>query len=139
MQRVVLDPSVLVSAVLSSSGAPAEVLDRWRDGEFDVIVSPQLLRELEDVLLRPKFATFVDEQDARAYVDALAGEGIVVADPEDPEPLTRDPGDDYLVALAIAAAAEAIVSVDADLLELEHPPLPMLSPRQLVDLLGAAA
>ena len=139
MQRVVLDPSVLVSAVLSSSGAPAEILDRWRGGEFDLIVSPLLLNELEDVLLRPKFAAIVEEDDVRAYVDALAGEGLLVRDPPEPEQRTRDPDDDYIVALAIEAAAEAIVSGDADLLELENPPLPVLTPRQFVELLDSSA
>lgn len=139
MQRVVLDPSVLVSAVLSRSGAPAEILDRWREGRFDLVVSPQLLDELEGVLLRPKFAGIVDEDDARAYVDALAGEGVLVRDPPNPAPVTRDTADDYVVALAVEAGAEAIVSGDADLLELENPPIPMLTPRQFLEQLDESA
>jgi predicted nucleic acid-binding protein len=48
--RVVLDCNVFVSALLSPSGSPAQVLDRWADGDFDVIVSPLLFAELERVL-----------------------------------------------------------------------------------------
>jgi putative PIN family toxin of toxin-antitoxin system len=133
VRRVVLDPGVLVSAVLSRSGPPAKILDRWRDAEFDLVVSPKLLDELEGVLLRPKFSGIVAESDARAYVDALAGEGVLVLDAEHVQPLTRDPGDDDIVALAVAAESDAIVSGDADLVELEDPPVPLLTPHQFVE------
>jgi predicted nucleic acid-binding protein len=46
---------------------------------------------------------------------------VVLADPEDVEPLPRDPEDDYLVALARTAKAKAIVTGDKDLLD--HPQL----------------
>ncbi|MDQ6805947.1 MAG: hypothetical protein M3065_13490 [Actinomycetota bacterium] len=42
---------------------------------------------------------------------------LVVADPVDPPPLLRDPGDDYLVMLARDTNAEAIVTGDKDLLD----------------------
>ncbi len=133
MLRVVLDPGVLVFAVLTDSGPPAEILDRWREGEFDLVVSPKLLHELEDVLLRPKFRDVVSEDEARAYVEALAREGILVRDPEEVRAITADPGDDYLVALAIPVGADAIVSGDKHLTELADPPVPVLTPREFVE------
>jgi putative PIN family toxin of toxin-antitoxin system len=45
----------------------------------------------------------------------------------------RDPGDDYLVALAHAANAEVLVTGDVDLLSLEEPDVPVLTPRELVE------
>lgn len=133
MLRVVLDPGVLVSAVISQTGPPAEILDRWREGELDLILSPKLLNELEDVLLRPKFRDVASEEEARAYAEALAREGLLVRDPEEIPEVTADPGDDYLVALAIAAAADALVSGDKDLTELVDPPVPVLTPRRLLE------
>jgi putative PIN family toxin of toxin-antitoxin system len=130
--RVVLDPGVLVSAVISRTGPPAEILDRWRDGEFDLLVSPKLLDELEDVLLRPKFREVASDEEAHAYVEALAREALLVRDPEEIPPVTADPGDDYLVALAVAVAAEAIVSGDKHLTELVDPPVPVLTPREFL-------
>jgi putative PIN family toxin of toxin-antitoxin system len=130
--RVVLDPGVLVSAILSRGGPLAEALDRWRAGEFDLVVSPKLLGELEEVLLRPKFRASVSEGDARGYVDALAAEAILVVDPANVPALTDDPGDDYLVALARAASADVLVSGDAHLTELVEPPVPVETPRDFV-------
>jgi putative PIN family toxin of toxin-antitoxin system len=131
--RVVLDPGVLIAAVISASGAPAELLDRWRDGEFDLVVSPNLLNELEDVLLRPKFAARASDDEVRAYVEALAAGGLAFDDPVEPPAVTSDPGDDYLVALAVAARADAIVSGDRHLTELADPPVPVITPRELVE------
>lgn len=108
------------------------ILDRWRGGEFDLVVSPRLLEELEAVLMRPKFQAAVSEEDAREYVDSLAREAFLVSDPEDVPSVTPDPEDDYLVALAVAAGADAIVSGDSDLTELEDPPVLVLTPRRLV-------
>lgn len=136
MLRVVADPGVLVSAVLSATGPPAQILDRWRAGEFDLVVSPKLLSELEEVLVRPRFRAYVSEEDARAYVDALASEAVVVADPNEAPRFARDPDDDYLVALAIAASADVITSGDADLTGIADPPVPVLTPRELLDRLA---
>jgi uncharacterized protein len=136
MLRVVLDPGVLVSAVLATGGPPAEIVERWRDGEFDLVVSPNLLEELEEVLLRAKFRPAVEESDARAYVAALRSEAILVDDPGDPPAVARDRGDDYLVALASAAGASALVSGDAHITELSLPQLSVLTPRQFLEWLG---
>jgi predicted nucleic acid-binding protein len=51
----------------------------------------------------------------------------------------RDPRDDYLVALAVATHADAIVTGDHDLLELVEPPVSVLTPRALTERLDALA
>lgn len=136
MLRVVADTSVLVSAVLARAGPPARIVDRWREGALDLLVSPRLLAELESVLLRPKFRDFVTDVDAREYVDSLARESVLVPDPDHVPPVTPDPADDYVVALAVAAGADLIVSGDAHLTKLESPPVAVLSPRELADRLA---
>lgn len=69
--RGVLDPNVLVSAAISESGVPAEIVRRWEDGEFELVVSAEVLFELSEVLevlKRPKFRRYVTEQQALDYV-----------------------------------------------------------------------
>ena len=138
MLRVVLDPGVLVSAVLSQSGAPAEALDAWRDGAFDLIVSPRLLDELEEVLLRPRFSEHATPDQVSAYVDALAVEGVAFADPDDPPRVSRDRDDDYLFALAVSAGADFVVSGDKDLTSVRSPPCAVLTPREFLGRLRQA-
>jgi uncharacterized protein len=136
--RVVLDPGVLVSAVLSRSGTPARIIDAWRDGEFDLIVSPRLLDELEDVLLRPRFGEYATPEEVRTYVDGLAVEGVAFDDHGNPPRVTRDPDDDYLFALAVAADADFLVSGDKDVTSAPDPPCAVLTPRAFLEQLRGA-
>lgn len=134
MLRAVLDPGVLIAALLSSEGAPADLLLAWRSGAFDLLLSRQLLDELVGVLLRPKFRRYTSEVDAVAYTELLRRGGVRLEDPPPELGLTADPGDDYLVALARAAKADALVSGDRHLLalaEVAHPPVP--TPRQFLE------
>ena len=133
MLRVVFDPGVLVSAVISPNGPPAEALDAWRIGEFDIVVSPKLLDELEDVLLRAKFRAFASPDQVSAYVEALAAEAVAFDDPGDPPRVTPDPADDYLIALARVAGEDLLVSGDKHLTELADPPVRVVTPRALVE------
>jgi predicted nucleic acid-binding protein len=56
-------------------------------------------------------------------------------DPLDIPSVTRDPKDDYLVALAREAGADSLVSGDPDLTSLADPVLRVMTPRELLDLL----
>jgi putative PIN family toxin of toxin-antitoxin system len=133
--RFVLDANVFVSGLLSRNGAPARLLERWLDGDFELIVSEQLLDELERVLGVPKIRRLVPEDDADQFIALLRGLAYLVPDPADPPPTrSRDPGDDYLIALAATERAR-LVTGDGDLLALEEA-IPVLSPRAALDLLG---
>jgi predicted nucleic acid-binding protein len=67
----------------------------------------------------------------------VADSASVVVDPDaDPPVHSRDPNDDYLIALASAHRA-ALVSGDEDLLALEGE-IPVFSPRAFLDLLAGA-
>jgi predicted nucleic acid-binding protein len=46
---------------------------------------------------------------------------------------TRDPADDYLVALTHAANVQVLVTGDADLLSREEPGVPVMTPRGLIE------
>jgi putative PIN family toxin of toxin-antitoxin system len=130
--RAVVDTSVLVSAFIGRpEAAPSQLVAAWRDRRFTLIASPQLLAELDEVLARPKFARWSDEGRGQAYAAAFAARAELHLDPP-AAAATRDPGDDYIVALARATAADMIVSVDRDLLEAEAPDLVFCTPADLL-------
>jgi putative PIN family toxin of toxin-antitoxin system len=133
--RAVLDPNVIISALLSATGAPAAILLAWRAGAFELVVSPLLLAELRGALAYPKLRRRIDAAEATAVIEWLSASALHVDDPAT-FPLgihSRDPGDDYL--LALAAQADAIlVSGDKDPLELSES-LPIHTPRSFVALL----
>jgi uncharacterized protein len=128
---------VLISGLISAKGAPRGLLWLWLDASFELIVCPVLLAELERVLLRPKFRPYVTVQEVRAYVALLQRLSSVELDPEVTAGLTADPGDDYLVALARAAAAHVLISGDPHLTELKQARPPVLTPRVFLKRLGS--
>jgi putative PIN family toxin of toxin-antitoxin system len=132
VRRVVLDANVYVSALLAPAGSPAQILERWGDNQFDVIVGPLLIAELERVLRRRKFSNSIPVVQVDALLSSLTEDGITVADPQAQPGATPDPGDDYLVALAQAGDADCIVSGDTHLTQLNDPRPPVLRPREFL-------
>ncbi len=139
MYRAVLDPGVLIAALLSRTGAPAQIFLSWIGGGFELIVSRKLLSELRAALLRPKFRKYVTESEVGAYVTLLEYRASMVADPEPQPGLTPDPGDDYLIALARAAPAHFLVSGDTHLTGLRRSQPPILTPRAFLSALEKSA
>ena len=134
--RAVLDPNVLISAVISPAGAPREILTAWTLGRFDLVVSPTLLGELRDVLARPRFRRWLSAATATDYVDGLNDAALIIDDPPAQPGLSPDPDDDYLIALARAGDADYLVSGDRHLTDLVDPIPPVLTPRQFRDRLN---
>jgi putative PIN family toxin of toxin-antitoxin system len=56
MIRAVLDANVIVSAVLTAAGIPAQILDAWRTERFALLVSSPILEEVARVLEYPRIA-----------------------------------------------------------------------------------
>lgn len=134
--RAVLDTNVLISALLSASGAPALALRAWQQGEFELIVSPLLLAELERAMAYPKLRRRIPAEDAERVIEWLEHAATIALDPKGPPPLQSvDPADAYLLSLAAAERA-LLVSGDDHLLDLCGQ-LPVYSPRSFMSLLEA--
>jgi predicted nucleic acid-binding protein len=113
---------------------PARLVQAWRSGLFDIIVSPRLLAELERALGYRRVRAHVDADDARILIDRLARTADIAPDPDDPPPIqSGDPDDDYLIALA-AAKDVFLVTGDRTLLALRDR-APVLTPAEFIQLL----
>jgi putative PIN family toxin of toxin-antitoxin system len=127
--RAVVDVNVLISGVLSAKGSSAEILRASRDGEFELVVSDLLLAELKRTLAYPKLRKRIPPEKAAAFANWVRDHGTLAEDPAGPPPVrSRDPDDDYLLALAINHHAY-LVTGDQDLLVLSDD-LPILTPVQ---------
>jgi len=111
--RIVLDTNVFISGVFFT-GPPYEILDAWRQGQVQIVLSREVLQEYERVAeeLRAKFP----EVDVRRWVDLARTCGEFLDCPALPESVCRDPDDDKFLACAVAARVKRIVSGDRDLL-----------------------
>lgn len=138
MKRLVVDASTLVSGVASrpGGGAPWLILAALLDFEFEAIVCPRLIGEFRDALASKYFRERFDPDDLAEIVSSVLDMATQYDDPTEIAPLLRDPGDDYLVALARDAEADAIVSGDRDLLDHTGLTPPPLNARGACKLLG---
>lgn len=110
MALVVLDTNVLVAALRSRKGASFQVLSRVGTGVFDIAVSVPLVLEYEDALLRHAAEARLSATDVRDFLDYLCS----VARQQDIfflwRPLLRDPADDLVAEVAVAAGCHAVVT-----------------------------
>lgn len=121
----------MVSDALSSTGSPSRVIEAIRAGRIQLVVSPALLDELNDVLERPKIKVRLDDEALGQLQEVLAA-APVTTNPTVVEPVSRDPNDDYLIALARWVDADCLVSGDGDLTSLVDIHPRVLTPAQLL-------
>ncbi|MGH9196483.1 MAG: putative toxin-antitoxin system toxin component, PIN family [Acidimicrobiia bacterium] len=110
-----MDADCLIAETLTSSGATSQLLDLWLDGEFELIVCPQLIQEVKKALLHPRISKKYDitNEEAEGFARRLSEEGVSFDDPVDPPRVVpHDVNDDYLIALALSADAGFLVTRD---------------------------
>jgi putative PIN family toxin of toxin-antitoxin system len=117
--RVILDTNILVSGFLWS-GPSRQILDAARQGEIQLFTTQVLLDELANVLRRDKFATRLKRAgvSSNTLVTGFKALANLIEPQNIPPTILDDPDDDAVLACAIAAKAQAIVSGDSHLLKL---------------------
>ncbi len=112
--RIVFDTNVLLAAFITH-GACAEVFDHCL-AQHTIISSSFILEEVEDKLLN-KFQ--FPRNKVEDLVRFLSNEAEVVEAAASPSQVCRDADDDMILATALAARADCILSGDGDLLDLK--------------------
>ena len=136
--RVIVDTNVLLAG-LFWQGVPHALMERVRNGTLTLVSSPALLAELADVMARGKFEAILARSSTSRERTLVAVRQLVeVFDPPPlPQPVCRDPDDDAVLALAVCAQVDLIVSGDEDLLSLgSYRDIPIVSPAQALRLIG---
>jgi putative PIN family toxin of toxin-antitoxin system len=129
--RLVLDTNTVVSGLLWEN-TPSRLIDAGLQGHIELFTSQVLLLELEDVLPRRKLARRVAA--SGLSVAQLVARYALLAQSVSPAAIDRisvDPDDDHVLACALAAQADLIVSGDRHLLTLKtYQGIPIVSPAE---------
>lgn len=129
--RIVLDTNVLVSA-LFFGGVPGRILDAWRDGKVQIVLSAEILDEYQRV--GRILAADYPGVDLEPFLALLTVEAEIVEAPPLTAPVSSDPDDDKFLACASAGRADVIVSGDRHLLVHDGwCDVPILKARRFVD------
>jgi uncharacterized protein len=97
--RVVLDTNTLVSAMIASTGNPAEIVNAWLDGKFTLLTSAEHVDELRTTLQKPRVAALIKPHEAGRLVNQtkkLAEDVGALPDVQ----RSADPTDDFLLAMS---------------------------------------
>lgn len=139
MKRVVCDTNVLVSGLLWK-GAPRHVLSQVENGKIALFTSRDLLDEMERVLSYPRVARIFEnsgmtKRDILCWVVEYST--IMLPRPLPSMIVSADPSDDNVLACAVAADADVIVSGDKHVLALEEfDGIPIMRPAMFLKRIG---
>jgi putative PIN family toxin of toxin-antitoxin system len=131
-KRFVFDTNVIVSALLIKKSVARDSLDKARElGK--ILLSVDVIEELYDVLNRPAFDHYIDEEDRIRFLNLLVKEAILVDITEQVREC-RDPKDDKFLELALNGQADFIISGDDDLKVLNpFREIEIVSPRDFIE------
>jgi putative PIN family toxin of toxin-antitoxin system len=119
--RLVLDTNAAVSALLWH-GTPGKLIDAAQSKTVFLFSSAPLLVELRGVLARGKFAKQLEVRglSPEEVFEGYAALATIITPAIISRTIAKDPADDAVLATALAAQADAIVSGDAHLLDLKQ-------------------
>jgi putative PIN family toxin of toxin-antitoxin system len=132
--RFVFDTNTLVSALLFKESVPRKAFDRAMESGV-ILISLDVVAELNDVLSRKKFNKYVTEEERIEFLILLLHETVFVEVKENIAEC-RDQRDDKFLELAVCGNSQYIISGDADLLVL-HPfrNISIVTPRDFLELI----
>jgi uncharacterized protein len=129
--KVVLDTNVFVSGVFFG-GPPYKILEAWRDGKIQLLLSPAILEEYQRVMRG--LAVQFPEIEVEALIDFMIVHSEIILPPSLPPVIQADLSDDKFLECAVAGEAICIVTGDKHLLKLlKFRGISILKPREFVE------
>ena len=115
--KVVCDTNVLISGILFG-GNPRKILELASEGEITNYISPAIAEEFQGVLARPKFG--LTSQQCISIMEEVRDLFVSVSPKQEVDVVQADPDDNAILACALSAKAEMIISGDPHLRNLKE-------------------
>ena len=134
MLKAVIDTTVWISGVFWH-GIPHQILEMWKAGDFEIIVSEAILTEIGRKLNEKAIKFEMETEVVNEWLDLIVVEAIFIQ-PQERIRACRDPDDDMFLEAAVEGRADFVVSGDKDLTDMgEFRGIKLFTPRQFYDLL----
>jgi putative PIN family toxin of toxin-antitoxin system len=135
----VLDTSVLVSAFPAQGTVPAMLIDAWRQGTYQLVVSEHILEELAETWRDPYWQARFSPTESAAALTLLRTTGILTPITVEVRGVASHPEDDLILATAVAGGALYLVTGDRKLRVVDSfQGVTIVSPREFLNLLAPA-
>jgi len=116
--KVVLDANVFASGVLGLTrfeNTPGELLRRWLDDDFELLMSGHLLAEVKKTLVKPHFSLRIALPERQRALAILDQRSKLVEIAETVEGVATHPEDDLVLATAVSGKVDILVTGDRQL------------------------
>ena len=120
--KVVLDTSVLISALISPHNPPDLILQSWLAGDFELLTSEDQLEEIRRVSRYAHLQPFLQAHRVGLLINRIRSLATIVRPGSLISEEALDPDDNFLIAICEAGSANSLVTGDqrAGLLERRH-------------------
>lgn len=111
--RAVVDTNLFISGLFAGHGHTYQLQELWISGAFELVVSEQILNEIQRTLQKPPIKQRLQLQDGEeALIVELIKQkaAIVTTDRYQTDKITKDPTDNKFLACALEADVDYIVS-----------------------------
>jgi putative PIN family toxin of toxin-antitoxin system len=140
MLRVLLDANIYISYMLTpdSPGTIQQLMSAALEGQYMLLLPRELLREMSEALSRKgTLSRRINPEDRQKLLSRFTEIAEKIDTIREAIPtVTRDRKDDYLLAYAVVAQADYLVTGDRDLLVLDHVgPVQILTPADFLAVL----
>lgn len=136
--RAVLDANVLVAGIIGEDTPPRLILDALRLGHFRLVVSSHVLGEVKIALSKPYFRRRLDADDAALALADLRRDAEHIDDIDDVVGIATHAADDPVIATAVSARADYLVTGDRELRAIgSHGGVSFITPAEFLTILDA--
>jgi putative PIN family toxin of toxin-antitoxin system len=134
--RVTLDVNVLASGFPAEAGTPSDLIQRWTNLEYELVLSAHILEGLERTWQKPYYQLRYSSQRVGDALSLLRTAATIVVPATTVSGVGEDEEDDLVLATALAGNADFLVTGDKHLQSLNvYRGVMILSPRQFLDVL----
>jgi putative PIN family toxin of toxin-antitoxin system len=134
--RATLDVNVLASAFPVTTGTPAELIARWANQEFELILSDHIMRGLQRTWQKPYYRLNYSPERAQEAMRILRRTASFVVPDTSIFNIAPDEEDDLVLATAIAGDVDFLVTGDKPFRALRQVrDVAIISPREFLDFL----
>ena len=128
----IIDTNVLVAGIITAerNSPTTRILDAMLTGDLFYLLSPELLREYRDVLLRPRLSRLhgLKTLEIEQILTEIAANAIWREPPPDTNHASPDPKDAHLWSLLASETTAVLVTGDRLLIENPRPQSSIISP-----------
>jgi uncharacterized protein len=141
MIRIVLDTNVLISGMLTPGRAPARLLEMILSGRFKLVISPQIIEEIQRVMAYPGIVKLMkkrklESKDLEEAIWRIMRVAHITPGVLNIRGIAADPADDIFLACAQEGRADFIVSGDHHLTDLkDYQGIRIMAPAAFISLI----